>query len=98
MTRQYPDEGSTSDWLKQISLAARPIRGTTQIWVVTRHQYAACFSGVISGETSGGVAKCRLPVLRPIKILKIIVASNVSDCILSVYHQGDYLTFILAPF
>ena len=44
--------------------------------------------------------------LRPIKILKIIVDytivyvsnSNVNDCILSVHHQGDYLTFILAPF
>ena len=52
MTRHYPDEGSASDWLKQISLAARPIRGTTQIWVVTRHQCAACFSDVISGEIS----------------------------------------------
>ena len=28
-----------SDWLKQISLAARPIRSTTQIWAVTRHQF-----------------------------------------------------------
>ena len=28
-----------SDRLKQISLAARPIRSTTKIWVVTRHQY-----------------------------------------------------------
>ena len=28
-----------SDWLMQISLAALPIRGTTQIWVVTRHHY-----------------------------------------------------------
>ena len=27
------------DWLKQISLAERPIRAATQIWVVTRHQY-----------------------------------------------------------
>lgn len=29
----------TSDWLKQISLVARPIRSTTQIWEVTHHQY-----------------------------------------------------------
>ena len=34
-----PDLGSASDWLKQVSLAARPIRITTQIWVVTHHQY-----------------------------------------------------------
>ena len=40
-----------------------PIRSTTQIWVVTRHQYG--ISALVSqtsfhGETSGGVAKCRL--------------------------------------
>ena len=55
--------GYTSDWLKQISLAVRPIRSTTQIWVVTRHQYG--ISALVSqtsfrGETSGSVAKCRL--------------------------------------
>ena len=33
------DLGSTCDWLKQISLVARPIRSTTQIREVTRHQY-----------------------------------------------------------
>ena len=37
MTRHYPDLRSASDWLKQISHAARPIRSTTQIWVVARH-------------------------------------------------------------
>ena len=30
--------GYTSDWLKQISLVVRPIRDTTQTWLVTRHQ------------------------------------------------------------
>ena len=40
-----------------------PIRSTTQIWVVTRHLYG--ISALVSqksfrGETSGGVAKCRL--------------------------------------
>ena len=39
MTRHYPDLGSVSDWLNQISHAARPIRSTTHIWIVTRHQY-----------------------------------------------------------
>ena len=63
MTRHYPDLGSASDWLNQISHAARPIRSTTQIWVVTRHQYG--ISALVSqtsfrGETSGGVAECRL--------------------------------------
>ena len=64
MTRQYPNLGSASDWLNQISHAARPIRSTsTQTWVVTRHPYG--ISALVSrtsfaGETSGGVSKCRL--------------------------------------
>ena len=63
MTRQHPDLGSASDWLNQISHAARPIRGTTQIWVVTRHQYgisALVFQTSFGGETSDSVAKRRL--------------------------------------
>ena len=41
----------------------QPIRSATQIWVVTRHQYE--ISSLVSqssfrGETSSGVAKCRL--------------------------------------
>ena len=40
MTCRYPGLGSASDWLKQlIFLAAQPIRSTTQIKEVTRHQY-----------------------------------------------------------
>ena len=39
MTCHYPDLGSPPDWLNQISLATRPIRSTTQIWVVMRHEY-----------------------------------------------------------
>ena len=65
MTRRYLDLGSAPDWLKQFSRAARPIRSTTQIWVVTRHQYGI---SVVVSQTSfsqgklvaGGVAKCRL--------------------------------------
>ena len=34
----FPYLGSASDWLKQNSLTAQPIRNTTQIWVVTCHQ------------------------------------------------------------
>ena len=58
-----PDLGSASDWLNQISQAARPIRSTIQIWVVTRHQYgisALVSQTSIGGKTSGSVAKCRL--------------------------------------
>ena len=59
ITRHYPDLGSASDWSNQISHAPRPIRSTTQIWVVTRHQYWISHTS-FRGETSGGVAKCRL--------------------------------------
>ena len=63
MTRHYRDLGSASGWLNQISHAARPVRSTTQIWVVTRHQYG--ISVLVSqtsfgGETSCSVTKCRL--------------------------------------
>ena len=63
MTGHYPDLGSASDWLNQIFHAARPIRSTTQIWVVTRYQYG--ISALVSqmsfgGETSGSSAKCWL--------------------------------------
>ena len=63
MTNHYPDLNSAFDWLKQVSQAARPIRSTTQIWVVTRHQYgisALASQTSIRGETVGGVAQCRL--------------------------------------
>ena len=39
MKSHYPDAGSISHYLKQISLAARQIGSTTQIWVMTCHQY-----------------------------------------------------------
>ena len=63
MTHHYPDLSGASDWLKQISWAARPIRSTAQIWVVTRHQHG--ISVLISqlsfcGETSGDATKCHL--------------------------------------
>ena len=63
MKRYYPYLSSASDWLNHVSHAARPIKSTTQIWVVTRNQYG--ISEVVSqtsfgGESSGNVAKCRL--------------------------------------
>ena len=39
MTSHYPDLGSGSVWLKQISHPDWTIRSTTRIWVVTRHQW-----------------------------------------------------------
>ena len=63
MTHHYPDLGGASDWLSQISHAAQPIRSTTRIWVVMRHQYG--ISVPVSQmsfhrKASDGVAKCWL--------------------------------------
>ena len=50
-------------WSYRWSNVLQPIRSTTQIWVVTRHQYGisglVCHTS-IRGETVGGVAKRRL--------------------------------------
>ena len=63
MTRHYSDLGSASDWLNQIPHGARPIRSTTQIWVVTCRQNgisALVSKTLYGGENSGSVAKRRL--------------------------------------
>ena len=63
MKCHHPDLDSASDWLKQISRAARSIKSTTQIFVVTRRQYgifARVSQTSFRGKTSGGVVKCRL--------------------------------------
>ena len=54
------DLGSASDWLCHMGNLLQPIRSTTQIWVVTRHQYG--ISVLISQMSffrgnSGGVMK-----------------------------------------
>ena len=63
MTRHYTDLGSASDWSCPMGNLIQPIRSTTQICVVTRHQYG--ISALVSqtsfgGKTSGSIAKCRL--------------------------------------
>ena len=63
MTCHYPDLGSVSDRPKQISLGVRPIGSTSQLSVVTRHQYgfsALLPQTLLRGQTSGGVPKRRL--------------------------------------
>ena len=63
MTRHYPDLGSASDWSCRVGNLIQAFRSTTQIWVVTRHQYGiSAFVSQTSfgGETSGSVVKCRL--------------------------------------
>ena len=39
MTCHYPDLVSASDWSCRVGNLFQPLRSTTQIWVVTRHQY-----------------------------------------------------------
>ena len=59
----FPDLDSTSDWLKQISLVAQPIKSTTQIWVVThyRHEISALIlQKSFCGQAIGDIAKCAL--------------------------------------
>ena len=86
MTSNYLDLGRASDWLKQIShAAARPIRSTTQNWIVTRHQYG--ISALVSqtsfgGETSDGVVKCGLLFFHTRKLKTIL------DCGLEAVDSG----------
>ena len=64
MTRHYPDPSSASDWSSCVENLIQQIRSTTQIWVVTRHQYgisALVYQASFGAETTAGsVAKCRL--------------------------------------
>ena len=60
MTRHYPDLGSASDWLNQISTRHDQ---SEALRVVTRHQYrisALVPQTSFGRKTSGSVAKCRL--------------------------------------
>ena len=54
MTRHYPDLGSASDWLNQISHAVRPIRSTKKYGISVLVPQTS-----FGGETSS-VAKCFL--------------------------------------
>ena len=63
MARHYTDLGIASDWWNRIPHAERPIRSTSQIWVVPRHQYgipALVSQTSFGGETRGSIAKCWL--------------------------------------
>ena len=76
MTRHYPNLGSASDWLKQISHAAWPIRSTTQFRVVTRHQFG--ISALVS-QTS------QLTSFR----WKTMVVSRDVGCFLRLVYKGS---------
>ena len=81
MTCHYSDLGSAFDWLKQISLAAQPIRSTFLMCTVTRHQCG--ISAIVPqtsfrGKTSEGVGKCRLfsEATCPKKLVASLIASQ----------------------
>ena len=90
MTLHYPELVSASDWLNQISYVAQPIRSTTQIWEVTRHQYgiSVLISQTSFGrETSGSVTKYRLfsqAAKGAIKVKRVVQVS----CLLLMNFQG----------
>ena len=63
ITSDNPDLGSASDWSCREGNLLHLIRSTTQIWVVTRHQYG--ISAIVPetsfrGKVSDCVTKCRL--------------------------------------
>ena len=60
MTYQYLNLGSATDWLKQISFTAGPIRSTTQCRVVTPHQYGVYALFLQRSFRGAGVVKRRL--------------------------------------
>ena len=76
MRRHSPDLGSASDWSCHMGNLRQPIRSTTQIWAVTRHQYG--ISALVSqtsfgGKATGSVAKCRLLSQTAIEVAKVTV-------------------------
>ena len=78
MTCHYLDLGSTSDWLKQISHMALPVRSTTQISVVERHQY--WISGLITQISFAGK-----PVVTSRNVgcfLRVLIFRNLFICII----------------
>ena len=53
MTPHYPDLCSAFDWSCRVGNLIQPIRSTTQIWVMRRHQY--WFSALISQTSFGSL-------------------------------------------
>ena len=61
----YQNLGSASDWLCWEENLLEAIKGTTQIWAMTRHQYGISvisidFLQLFLRETSNNIAKCQL--------------------------------------
>ena len=82
MTYHYPDLGSASDWLEIWFIQSEALPRTTQIWVVTRHQYgisALLFQTSFCGETAGGVANVSFFIR--LEFLDILIIHNSAQII-----------------
>ena len=91
MTRRYPDLDIASGWLFRRENLIQPSRSTTQILVVTRHQYeiSALDSQMsFEGETSGSIAKCWL-------FCQATVCSSMG---VSIESTGEFLLYTRAVF
>ena len=65
---------------------ARPIRSTTHIWIVTRHQYgisALVPQTLFRRETSSGVAKCRR-FLRLLTMMMLLMMTIITKMLMVV--------------
>ena len=105
MTRHYLDLGSASDWSCRVGNFLQPIKSTTQIWVVARHQYG--ISALVSQTSFVGksvVASRNIGwFLRPgelksinINFIKILESNKIlhDRFINSIRYRHD-LTFLL---
>ena len=102
MTRHYPDLDSASDWLNQISHAARPFSSSIQIWVVTRHQYGI---STLVFRTSFGGRKlvlalpnvgCFLRLLTPaIWVFGSEINIIITNTVMQLYVAGSIFQYIV---
>ena len=80
----------------------QPIRSSTQIWVVTRHQYGIStlvFQTSFGEETIGSVAKCRLQaILRRNSTSYSVSNIFAAGCLIEVFFkEGEFHTSALYP-
>ena len=66
-------DSCASDWLKQNSLVFQPIRSTTKIWVVMRHQY-----GIFVLVTQASFCEGQVATLRNVGCFLRLISHNKS--------------------
>ena len=80
MTRHfYSNPSSASDWS-----GSREIRNTTQICVMTRHQYGISAVAFSRGNQYAGVAKCRLfPQATQVGKFSLVITNYIISSLIS---------------